>query len=130
MRAAFEDPYRGQLPDLQLHRWTKTILAWLINPILDPDATERVTMDHLSRLVTTNLRCTYERGATNIDAATLQTAAEMMILHTMIVDLIKGPFPAILFIPFMSAIIHPILTRATSIVTGSKIWLWHTFGDG
>jgi len=77
----FEDLYRSQLPDLQLHRWTKTIFTWLINPILDPDATGRVTMDHLSRLVTTSLRRAYEHGATDIDAATLQAVAELMILR-------------------------------------------------
>jgi hypothetical protein len=77
----FEDLYHSQLPDLQLHRWTKTIFTWLINPILDPDATGRVTMDHLSRLVTTSLRRAYERGATDIDAATLQAVAELMILR-------------------------------------------------
>jgi len=77
----FENLYQSQLPDLQLHRWTKTIFTWLINPILDPDATGRVTMDHLSRLVTTSLRRAYEQGATDIDAATLQAVAEVMILR-------------------------------------------------
>ncbi|HCF88288.1 MAG TPA: hypothetical protein DEV72_24150 [Ktedonobacter sp.] len=79
--STFENLYRSQLPDLQLHRWTKTIFTWLINPILDPDATGRVTMDHLSRLVTTSLRRAYEQGATDIDAATLQAVAEVMILR-------------------------------------------------
>jgi AAA domain len=77
----FEDLYRSQLPDLQLHRWTKTIFSWLINPILDPGATGRVTMDHLSRLVTTSLRHAYCRGATDMDATTLQDVAEVMILR-------------------------------------------------
>ncbi len=50
----FENLYQSQLPDLQLHRWTKTIFTWLINPILDP---------------------------ADIDAATLQAVAEVMILR-------------------------------------------------
>jgi hypothetical protein len=77
----FEDLYRSQLPDLQLHRWTRTIFTWLINPILDPDATGRVTMDHLSRLVVTSLKRVYEHGATDMDATTLQAVAELMILR-------------------------------------------------
>jgi hypothetical protein len=86
----FEDLYRSQLPDLQLHRWTKTIFTWLTNSILDPDGTKRVTMDHLSKLVTTSLRRAYEQGATDVDAATLQAVAELMILHRDEVTLIDG----------------------------------------
>lgn len=46
----FEDLYRDQLPDLQLYRWSKPIFTWLTNPILDPDATGRVSMDHVTKL--------------------------------------------------------------------------------
>jgi hypothetical protein len=77
----FEDLYRSQLPDIQLGRWTKTIFTWLTNPILDPDATGRVTMDHLTRLVTTTLRRACYRGATDVDATTLQEVADLMILR-------------------------------------------------
>ena len=77
---AFEDLYRNQLPDLRLRLWADSIFTWLTHPILDPDATGRVTMDHLARLVTGSLRRTYERGATNLDVATLTEVAEMMIL--------------------------------------------------
>ena len=38
-------------------------------------------MDHLTRLVTSSLRRAYERGMTNVDAATLTEVAEMMILR-------------------------------------------------
>ncbi|MFL5696679.1 MAG: hypothetical protein ACJ797_06180 [Ktedonobacteraceae bacterium] len=86
----FEDLYRSQLPDLQLHRWTKAIFTWLTNPILDPDATGRITMDHLTRLITSTLRRAYEQGATDIDAMTLQTVAEVMILRRDEITLIDG----------------------------------------
>ncbi len=76
----FEDLYRSQLPDLQLRLWADSIFEWLTHPILDPDATGRVTMDHLTRLVTSSLRRAYSQGATNVDAATLTEVAEMMIL--------------------------------------------------
>src|SRR5215472_2467997 len=77
----FEDLYRSQLPDLQLHRWTKTIFTWLTNPILDSDGTKRVTMAHLTELVITTLRRAYYRRATDVDAAILQEVADLMILH-------------------------------------------------
>lgn len=86
----FEDLYRSQLPDLQLHRWTKTIFTWLTHPILDPDATGRVTMDHLTRLVTSSLRRAYEQGATDVDATILQVVAELMILRRDEISLIDG----------------------------------------
>lgn len=89
----FEELYRSQLPDLQLRRWTKTIFSWLIHPILDPDGTKRVTMDHLSRLVTATLRRAYERGATDIDAATLLAVAELMILRRDEIVHIDGSLP-------------------------------------
>lgn len=87
---AFEDLYRSQLPDLQLRLWADSIFEWLTHPILDPDATGRVTMDHLTRLVTSSLRRVYEQGATNVDAATLTEVAEMMILKRDEVVLIDG----------------------------------------
>lgn len=77
----FEDLYRDQLSELRLRPWTDSICAWLTNPILDPDATGRVTMDHLTRLVTTSLRRAYEQGATNVDATILGEVANLMILR-------------------------------------------------
>lgn len=77
----FEKLYRDQLSDLNLRRWTKSIFTWLTNPILDSDATGRVTMDHLTRLVVSALRRAYEQGATDVDATILQTVADLMILR-------------------------------------------------
>ena len=79
--ATFEDLYRDQLPDLHLSRWTKPLFTWLTNPILDPDATGRATMHHLTKLVTIALRRAYERGATDVDAALLGEVADLMILR-------------------------------------------------
>jgi AAA domain len=79
--ATFEDLYREQLPDLHLSRWTRSIFAWLTNPILDPDATGRVTMHHLMNLVMIALRRAYERGATDVDAALLGEVADLLILR-------------------------------------------------
>src|SRR6266702_2117802 len=78
---AFETIYRDQLPDLHLLRWTRPIFTWLTHVTLDPDGTKRVTMDHLTRLVTAALRRSYEQGASDVDAATLNQTAELMILR-------------------------------------------------
>jgi hypothetical protein len=87
---AFEDIYRSQFPDLQLGRWTRSIFSWLTHATLDPDGSKRVTMDHLSRLVTSTLRQTYEQGATDVDASVLQAAAELMILRRDEITAIDG----------------------------------------
>ena len=87
---AFEDIYRSQFPDLQLGRWTRSIFSWLTHATLDPDGSKRVTMDHLSRLVTSALRQTYEQGATDVDASVLQATAELMILRRDEITAIDG----------------------------------------
>ncbi len=89
----FEQLYRNQLPDLQLGRWTRTIFIWLTNPILDPDGTGRVTMDHLTRLVTAALRRAYLQGASDINATILQEVADLMILRRDEITVIDGLAP-------------------------------------
>jgi hypothetical protein len=89
----FEELYRSQLPDLHLRRWSKAIFTWLSNPILDPDGSGRVTMDHLTRLVTSALRRAYQQGADDVDATILGEAAEMMVLHRDEVTQIDGTPP-------------------------------------
>ena len=89
----FEELYRSQLPDLHLRRWSKTIFTWLSNPILDPDGSGRVTMDHLTRLVTSALRRAYQRGANDVDATILGEAAETMVLRRDEVVQIDGALP-------------------------------------
>jgi len=78
---AFETIYRDQLPDLHLLRWTRPIFSWLTHATLDPDETKRVTMDHLTRLVTVALRRSYCLGASDVDGATLTQTAELMVLR-------------------------------------------------
>ena len=96
--AAFEDMYRSQLPDLQLCRWTKSIFTWLTHATLDPDGSKRVTMDHLTRLVTSTLRRSYEQGGRDVDANILAGVAEHMILrHDELVEISGLPSePALL----------------------------------
>ncbi len=91
--ATFEELYRRQFPDLHLRRWSKTIFTWLSNPILGPDGSGRVTMDHLTRLVISALRCSYQRGANDVDATILGEAAEVMVLRRDEVTQIDGTLP-------------------------------------
>jgi hypothetical protein len=88
---AFEDIYRSQLPDLELGRWTKPIFTWLTHATLDPDGSSRVTMDHLTRLVTSALRQSYEQGATDVTAQALQATAELMTLRRDEIIAIESP---------------------------------------
>lgn len=93
---AFEDIYRSQFPDLQLGRWTKPIFTWLTHATLDPDGSKRVTMDHLTRLVTSALRQSYEHGATDMTAQALQATAELMTLRRdeiMAIESLPPPLP-------------------------------------
>ncbi len=95
----FEDIYRKQLPDLQLRRWAKPIFTWLTHPMLDPDATGRVTMDSLTRFVISTLRRAYEQEAADVNETVLETTAELMILRrdeVIAIDEIEhSPFPLI-----------------------------------
>jgi hypothetical protein len=88
---AFEDIYRSQLPDLQIGRWTKPIFTWLTHATLDPHGSKRVTMDHLTRLVTSALRQSYEQGATDVTAQALQATAELMTLRRDEIVAIESP---------------------------------------
>jgi hypothetical protein len=77
----FEDIYRPYLPAVQLRRWAKSICTWLTHPALDPDATGRVTMDHLTRFVTSAVRAAYEQDLPDVTAPLLEAVAEVMILR-------------------------------------------------
>ena len=79
--ATFEDLYRDQLPDLHLHRWTKSIFTWLTNPLLDPDATGQVLMGNVTKFVSVALRRAYERGQTDVDATLLEEVADLMTIR-------------------------------------------------
>lgn len=79
--ATFEDLYRDQLPDLQLHRWNKSIFGWLTNPILDPDRTGQVLMGNVTKFVSVALRRAYERGQMDVDATLLEEVADLMTIR-------------------------------------------------
>ena len=76
---AFEKLYQDQLPNLRLRRWARYIYEQLTNPILDLDSSRRVTMDNLTKFVTSALRRAYDRGETDVNGQILKETAELII---------------------------------------------------
>ncbi len=79
--ATFEELYRSQVPNLHLRRWTPYIYEQLTSSILDLDSSRRVTMDHLTRFVTSALQRTYNQGEADVNGQILKETAERMIQH-------------------------------------------------
>ncbi len=88
---ALERCYDGVFPALNLHQWTGAIYTWLTHPLLDPDHSGRVNMDHLMKLVTIALRRTYAAGEENVTAQTLESAAELLTLRRDAVRVLDAP---------------------------------------
>jgi hypothetical protein len=86
----FEDIYRSQFPELKLRAFAKPIFTWLTHQSLDPDATGRVTTDHLTRLVISALRHSYEQGDTSVNEQVLHSRASIMILRRDEITAIDG----------------------------------------
>jgi hypothetical protein len=77
----FEELYRSQLPDLRLRRWAPYIYEQLTNPILDLDSSRRVTMDNLTKFVTSAVQRAYNRREADVNGQILKETAEQMIQH-------------------------------------------------
>src|SRR5207244_2416669 len=78
---ALEHIYRPSLPQLNLEQWTGSIYTWLTHPLLDPQKSGRVLMDHVMKLVTTALKWSYAQAETNVSAKHLEAAAEQLTLR-------------------------------------------------
>jgi AAA domain len=78
---ALERIYHPSFPELDLCQWTGSIYTWLTHPLLDPQKSARVIMDHLMKLVTTALEWAYARGEQNVSPKMLEAAAEALTLH-------------------------------------------------
>jgi len=83
---ALERIYHPSFPELDLCQWTGSIYTWLTHPLLDPQKSGRVIMDHLMQLVTTALEWSYAIGEQNVSPKMLEAAAEQLALHR---DLIR-----------------------------------------
>src|SRR5579859_6427584 len=77
----FEKLYQSQLPNLRLRRWAPYIYEQLTNQILDLDSSRRVTMDNITKFVTSAVRRAYDRGETDVNGQILSETAEQMIQH-------------------------------------------------
>jgi hypothetical protein len=93
--AALETVYHDLFPQLNLRQWSGSIYTWLTQPVLDPAASGRVTMDYLMKLVTTALEWTYSAGETDVRAETLEFAAELLVLRHDTLRIIDGAGPAV-----------------------------------
>src|SRR6266699_5335159 len=78
---ALERIYHPSFPELDLCQWTGSIYTWLTHPLLDPQKSGRVIMDHLMKLVTTALEWSYAQGERNVSPKVLEAAAEALTLH-------------------------------------------------
>jgi hypothetical protein len=75
---ALEQIYRPSFPDLNLQQWTGSIYTWLTHPLLDPQKSGRVLMDHLMKLVTMALQRSYATGEGDVSPKHLEDAAEQL----------------------------------------------------
>ena len=88
---ALEQIYQAVFPALNLRKWTGAISTWLTHPLLDPDNSGRVNMDHLRKLVTTALQWTYAAGEKDVTTQTLEAVAEMLTLPRDAIRVIDAP---------------------------------------
>jgi Bacterial TniB protein len=88
---ALERIYQAVFPALNLRKWTGAIYTWLTHPLLDPDHSGRVTMDHLMKLVTTALQWTYAAGERDVTTQTLEAVAELLTLHRDTIRVLDAP---------------------------------------
>src|SRR5690348_15529832 len=78
---ALEQIYHPSFSELNLCQWTGSIYTWLTHPLLDPQKSGRVIMDHLMKLVTTALEWSYAQGEKDVSPKMLEAAAEALTLH-------------------------------------------------
>ena len=78
---ALEQIYRPSFPALNLQHWTGSMDTWLTHPLLDPQKSGRVLMDHLMKLVTTALQWSYAQAERDVNPKHLEAAAEQLTLR-------------------------------------------------
>lgn len=87
---ALECIYRPSFPALNLQQWTGSIYSWLTHPLLDPQKSGRVLMDHLMKLITTALEWSYAQGENDVSSKHLEAAAEQLTLRRDVMYLIDA----------------------------------------
>ena len=87
---ALEQIYRPSFPELNLRQWTSSIYTWLNHPLLDPQKSGRVLMDHLMKLVTTALEWSYAQAEIDVSPKYLEAAAEQLTLRRDVIHIVDG----------------------------------------
>jgi hypothetical protein len=87
---ALEQIYRPSFPELNLRQWTGSIYTWLTHPLLDPQKSGRVIMDHLMKLVTTALEWSYAQGEKDVSTKHLEAAAQQLTLRSDVIHIIDA----------------------------------------
>jgi hypothetical protein len=87
---ALERIYRPSFPELNLQQWTGSIYTWLTHPLLDPQKSGRVIMDHLMKLIIMALEWSYVQGEKNVIPKHLETGAEQLNLRLDVIFLIDA----------------------------------------
>ncbi|MGH2506125.1 MAG: hypothetical protein ACRDHZ_01685 [Ktedonobacteraceae bacterium] len=88
---ALEHMYRPSFPALNLQQWTGSISTWLIHPLLNPQKSGRVLMDHLMKLVTTALQWSYAQAEVDVSPKHLEAAAEQLTLRRDKIYVVNAP---------------------------------------
>src|SRR5437762_5230675 len=87
---ALERIYRPSFSEQNLQQWTGSIYTWLTHPLLDPQKSGRVIMDHLMKLITTALEWSYAQGEKDVSPKHLEAAAEQLTLRRDVIYLIDA----------------------------------------
>jgi hypothetical protein len=87
---ALEQIYRPSFPELNLRQWTGSIYTWLTHPLLDPQKSGCVLMDHLMKLVTTALEWSYVEAEIDVNPKHLEAAAEQLTLRRDAIYIVDG----------------------------------------
>ena len=78
---SLEHIYRPSFPALNLQQWTGSMYTWLTHPLLDPQKSGRVLMDHVVKLVTTALQWSYAKAEEDVSSEHLEAAAEQLTIR-------------------------------------------------
>ena len=87
---ALERIYRPSFCELNLQQWTGSIYTWLTHPVLDPQKSGRVLMDHLMKLITTALEWSYAAAQQDVSPKHLEAAAEQLTLRRDVLYLVDA----------------------------------------
>jgi AAA domain len=90
---SLEHIYRPSFPALNLQQWTGSVYTWLTHPILDPQKSGRVLMDHLMKLITTALQWSYAQAEVDVSSKHLEAAASQLTVRRDNIQVIDAHHP-------------------------------------